>query len=189
MIGGLILAAGAATRFGSPKQLAELGGRPLLQHAVDAMLAVEGLDRVVVVLGHAAARIRAEVEFGSAQAIACERFSDGMAASLRCGVDALHDCDRIVITLGDQPLITPEAIAAVLSACGGGVLAARAVYHGVDGHPVALARELLDRIGELSGDAGFRDLLGRTEVRTVEAGHLAHPDDIDTPEELELIRP
>ena len=51
MIAGLVLAAGGARRFGSPKQLAELDGVPLLQHAIEAMLAVPSLDRVVVVLG------------------------------------------------------------------------------------------------------------------------------------------
>ena len=62
---GLILAAGAGTRFGAQtKQLADLRGKPLLQHAVDAMNAA--LDRVVVVLGHDAEAIRARVDFGPA---------------------------------------------------------------------------------------------------------------------------
>ena len=66
MIGGVVLAAGGASRFGSPKQLAELDGRPLLQHAVDAMLAVPAIDPVVVVLGAEAERVRAAVDFGEA---------------------------------------------------------------------------------------------------------------------------
>lgn len=188
MTGGLILAAGAATRFGSPKQLALLDGRPLLQHAVDAMLAVDGLDRVVVVLGHAGARVRATVDFGAAQVVECQDWNEGMAASLRCGLHALADCERVVVTLGDQPLMRPEAIAAVLAACGGGAAAARAVYQGVPGHPVALGPEALQHVDALHGDSGFRELLESIEVRTVEAGHLAHPDDVDTPEELEAIR-
>lgn len=189
MTGGLILAAGAATRFGSPKQLAELEGRPLLQHAVDAMLAVDELDRVVVVLGHAGARVRDAVDFGEAEAVDCPDWNEGMAASLRCGLDALEGCERVVVTLGDQPRMTAEAIGAVLAASGGGAPAARAIYHGVPGHPVVLGPDVLAQVGRLRGDAGFRELLADVEVRTVEAGHLAHPDDVDTPEELEAIRP
>ena len=86
MIAGLVLAAGGARRFGSPKQLAELEGIPLLQHAVDAMLAVPALDRVVVMLGAAADEVGAAVRFASAEPIVCRGWEEGMAASLRCGV-------------------------------------------------------------------------------------------------------
>ena len=71
MIAGLVLAAGGARRFGSPKQLAELDGVPLLQHAIDAMLAVPSLDRVVVVLGAVAEEIAAAVKFASAEPVVC----------------------------------------------------------------------------------------------------------------------
>jgi nicotine blue oxidoreductase len=78
--------------------------------------------------------------------------------------------------------VTPEAIAAVLAA--GADAPARAAYGGRPGHPVLLPRRLLDRVGELRGDAGFRALLDAEDVRDVEAGHLADPTDIDTREEL-----
>jgi len=64
MSSGLILAAGAGTRFGGTKQLADLRGRPLLEHALEAMTGA--LDRIVVVLGHEAELIRARVDFGRA---------------------------------------------------------------------------------------------------------------------------
>ena len=71
MIGGVVLAAGGASRFGSPKQLAELDGVPLLQHAVDAMLSVPAIDPVVVVLGAEAAGVRDAVDFGDARPVEC----------------------------------------------------------------------------------------------------------------------
>jgi molybdenum cofactor cytidylyltransferase len=191
MIAGVVLAAGGARRFGSPKQLAELDGVPLLQHAIDAMLAVPDLDRVIVVLGAAAEHVAAAVRFASAEPVVCERWSEGMAASLRCGVEAAGDAEWVVVTLGDQPGITPEAIEAVMAAIDSGPHrpdAVRAEYGGHPGHPVALSRALLDRVGELRGDAGARDLLRDAIVRRVEALHLARPDDVDTPEELEAIR-
>ena len=79
---GLILAAGAGTRFGEQtKQLADLRGKPLLQHAVDAMNAA--LPRAVVVLGHDADAIRAAVDFGPARGRACARTGRRARAS-RC---------------------------------------------------------------------------------------------------------
>jgi CTP:molybdopterin cytidylyltransferase MocA len=188
VIAGLVLAAGAARRFGSPKQLAELDGVPMLQHAIDAMLAVPQLDRVVVVLGAAAEHVAAAVKFADAEPVVCDDWDEGMAASLRCGVQALGDADWVVVTLGDQPGITPEAIEAVLASVGPGIDAVRAEYAGDAGHPVALSRSLIARVSDLHGDVGARDLLAGANVRPVEALHLARPDDVDTPEELEAIR-
>jgi molybdenum cofactor cytidylyltransferase len=188
VIAGLVLAAGGASRFGSPKQLAELDGVPLLQHAIDAMLAVPALDRVVVVLGAVAEEVAAAVKFASAEPVVCSSWSEGMAASLRCGVNELRGADWVVVTLGDMPGVTPEAIEAVVDGIGPDVDAVRAEYGGHGGHPVALSRALLDRTAELRGDVGARDLLRGARVRSVEALHLARPDDVDTPEELEAIR-
>jgi CTP:molybdopterin cytidylyltransferase MocA len=188
VIAGLVLAAGGASRFGSPKQLAELDGVPLLQHAIDAMLAVPALDRVVVVLGNVAEEVAAAVKFASAEPVVCREWEEGMAASLRCGVAELPEADWVVVTLGDMPGVTPEAIEAVMAGVGPEVDAVRAEYGGRAGHPVALSRLLLDRVGDLRGDVGARDLLRDARVGGVEALHLARPDDVDTPEELEAIR-
>jgi molybdenum cofactor cytidylyltransferase len=188
VIAGLVLAAGGASRFGSPQQLADLEGVPLLQHAIDAMLAVPSLDRVVVVLGSYAEEIAAAVKFASAEPVVCAEWSEGMAASLRCGVAELGAADWVVVTLGDMPGVTPEAIEAVMDAVGDDVDAVRAEYAGHAGHPVAMSRALLDRVPALRGDVGARDLLRGARVRGVEALHLARPDDVDTPDELEAIR-
>jgi len=191
VIAGVVLAAGGATRFGSPKQLAELDGVPLLQHAVDAVLAVPAIEPVVVVLGAEAQRVRAAVEFGDARTVECSDWADGLAASLRCGVDAVGDADWVIVTLGDQPRLTPQVIAAVLDdaeRAPRGTLAVRATYDGAPGHPVALGRALLAEVAGLRGDAGARDLLAGPGVRTFEAGRLCDPADVDTPEQLEALR-
>jgi len=88
-----------------------------------------------------------------------------------------------VITLGDQPFITPQVIAAAIDQLQGHD-AVRAVYGGRPGHPVVLGRRVLDAVPELAGDAGARELLARFRVREWEAGHLASATDIDTQEEL-----
>jgi molybdenum cofactor cytidylyltransferase len=178
-IGGLVLAAGEGRRFGATKQLAELDGRPLLEHA---LAAVADLEPRVVVLGHAADEILAAVDLGGARAVVCDDWSEGQAASLRCGIAALGDVDAAVVVLGDQPRITRQAVAAVVRAGADGAAAVRATYGGALGHPVLLGRALLDRAHELRGDVGFRDLLD--SALTVELGGLADPTDIDTREEL-----
>jgi CTP:molybdopterin cytidylyltransferase MocA len=179
---GLILAAGAGTRFGAQtKQLADLLGKPLLQHAVDAMNAA--LDRAVVVLGHDAEAIRGRVDFGGADVVVCEDWMRGQGFSLRRGVAALGDADAVVVTLGDQPFITPQVITGALAQLPGHD-AVRAVYDGRPGHPVVLGRAVIDAVGELEGDAGARELLARFRVRRWEAGELASAADIDTQEEL-----
>jgi CTP:molybdopterin cytidylyltransferase MocA len=190
VVGGIVLAAGGGTRFGATKQLAPLRGRPLLSYAVEAMLAVPAVSPVVVVLGHDAQRIMREVDFGEASVVVCDGWASGQSASLRAGIEALGDVDVAVVTLGDQPRITPQVIAGVLDAHDaddGRHDAVRATYGGAPGHPVVLGRRLLARAGELRGDTGFRDLLAAERVRRFEAGHLCDPVDIDTQEELERL--
>jgi molybdenum cofactor cytidylyltransferase len=191
LIAGVVLAAGGASRFGAPKQLAQLEGRPLLQHAVDAVLAVPAVDPVVVVLGAVAERVREAVSMGGARAVVCADWAQGMAASLRCGIEAVGDADWIVVTLGDQPRVTAQVIAAVVDVADSApasVAAVRATYDGVPGHPVALSRAMLPGVAKLRGDVGARELLGGASVRTFEAGRLCDPVDVDTPEELEGLR-
>jgi CTP:molybdopterin cytidylyltransferase MocA len=177
---GLVLAAGAGRRFGGPKQLAPLHGRPLLEHVLATARAA--LDPVVVVLGAHAAEVRAGVDLAGAAVVECPEWADGMSASLRCGLAALPDAREVLVVLGDQPFITPAVVRAVLAAGA----PARAAYDGVPGHPVLLDAALLARAGALQGDAGFRDRLDG--VALVECGKLCDPRDIDTREDLEVVR-
>ena len=187
-VGGIVLAAGGGTRFGATKQLAPLRGRPLLSYAVESILSVPSIWPVVVVLGHDAEEIARRVELGDARVVVCENWQEGQSASLRAGIGALGDVDAALVTLGDQPRITPQVIAAVLDSFDEGYHdAVRATYGGAPGHPVLLGRRMLARAGELAGDAGFRDLLAGGRVRRFEAGHLCDPVDVDTREELERL--
>ena len=183
-IGGIVLAAGEGKRFGGVKQVAELDGRPLLEHAIRAMLAVPSISPVVVVLGAHAAEIQQGVDLSGTDVVVCEQWADGQSASLQAGVAALGDVEAAVITLGDQPFISAEVIAGVLLHRGRH-LAVRATYDGAPGHPVLLERRLLDHVGELDGDTGARKLLEGDHVYTWEVGRLCDPTDIDTPERLQ----
>jgi CTP:molybdopterin cytidylyltransferase MocA len=186
LICGLVLAAGAGTRFGErSKLLAELEGRPLLQHAVAAQCAVAELERVAVVLGAAAEEIMERVDFMRADPVICSRWSEGQAHSLRCGIDHLTGAGhvtRVIVTLGDQPRVGPELIARFVGEPPG----TRAVYGGVPGHPVVLGPVQMRAIAGLRGDKGARELLQGGS--TIECGDSGAVRDVDTPEDLEAIR-
>lgn len=186
MICGLILAAGAGTRFGErPKLLADLHGRPLLEHAVAAQCAVPELERIAVVLGAFAEEILARVDFGRAEPVVCEKWHEGQAASLRRGIEYLtggRGVSKVIVTLGDQPRMTRELISRFLAEPPG----TRAVYEGQPGHPVVLGPVQMRAIGALRGDAGARQLLHGGG--TIECGQSTSARDVDTPEDLEAIR-
>jgi molybdenum cofactor cytidylyltransferase len=183
LVAGLILAAGAGTRFGeSSKLVADLEGRPLLEWSVATACSVTELERVVVVLGARSELVLKRVEFGRAAPIICQDWVAGQAASVRHGLAALAGSERVLVTLGDQPLLPATAIRRMLAEPDG----ARAVYGGRPGHPVVLGRAQIAALADLSGDRGARDVVrGGPEI---ELGHLWSGGDVDTPEDLEAIR-
>jgi molybdenum cofactor cytidylyltransferase len=188
VIAGVVLAAGAGRRFGAPKQLAPLGGRPMLERVL-AAIAAAPLARVFVVLGAEADAIISRVDLRGAEAVICDDWEAGLSASLRTGVaraDA-SGAESVVVVLGDQPMISPNSIAKTISARGG-VAAVRANYGGTPGHPVLLERELFAKVGGLRGDAGARALLAEVPVREVDCDGLGSPVDVDTPSELEAVQ-
>ena len=182
MLGGLILAAGTGSRFGSePKLVQDLGGRPLLEYAISALCDVSAIDRIVVVLGAHAEVIRTRVRFGRAESVVCEQWSRGMSETLRFGVRALPSADRILVMLGDSPTVTSSVVERFVSAPPG----SRAVYHGRPGHPVVLGAQHIEALRSLAGDEGARTVL---DGPTIECSDLCSGLDVDTPEDLERIR-
>jgi CTP:molybdopterin cytidylyltransferase MocA len=186
VIGGLVLAAGAGTRFGGPKQLAELDGLPMVEHSIRAMSA-SPVGRVVVVLGSNADEIIARVDLRGAEPHVCSRWDEGQAASLACGLAALEACEAVVVTLGDQPRMSPDAIRRVIAARNGAA-AVRATYGGEPGHPVLLERALFEPLRNVSGDKGARNLLMSVPVLEVPCDDLGGGEDVDTHAELDALR-
>ncbi|HEY2006758.1 MAG TPA: nucleotidyltransferase family protein [Solirubrobacteraceae bacterium] len=184
MIAGLVLAAGAGSRFAASesKLLADVGGQPVLERAVAAACAVPALERVVVVLGAHSTEVRAGVQFGRAEVTVCADWASGQAASLRCGLLALTGAEKVIVTLGDAPLITPQVIARFLDEPPG----TRAVFEGRPGHPVVLGPREISAALSLTGDQGARELL--RGGRQIEVGHLCSGRDVDTPDDLEAVR-
>ena len=184
---GVILAAGAGRRFGGGKLVADVDGKPLLQWAIDAACRSSCLDRVVVVLGADAAAISARISFGRAETVLCERWIEGQAASLRCGVDAARPADWFAILLGDMPLVTSEIIERLMEVTRSAQpvpAASRAVWHGRPGHPVLLSSTLAPRLMQLRGDVGARSVLAGVDVLEIECGSGSYAD-IDTEADLQ----
>lgn len=194
----VLLAAGAAQRFGSPKQLAELDGQPLVLHALDHLRSVPRLEEILVVVGAHGDEVAAVVEASGSDVVRvvhCPDWEEGLAASLRAGVAAAAaaGAGAVLVHLADLPRVTPQVIAAILGrACDGGGrllgVPVRATYAGLDGHPVLLPRSSFAAVATLHGDAGAREMLAQPHTRRIEVGHLADPTDVDTPEHLESLR-
>jgi molybdenum cofactor cytidylyltransferase len=188
---GIVLAAGSSRRMGRPKQLLDVGGKPLLELIVNQANASR-LDEVLVVLGAEADQIRRRMDLGRAFVIINRDHATGMASSLRAGIAALDDeIDRAVVILGDQPAVTSSMLDALIDLQErSGLPAAALSFDGLLHPPVVLARALWPDLTALDGDVGCRALIRQRPelVATLpaEGGHR-HPTDIDTPEDYELL--
>ncbi len=186
---GVVLAAGAASRMGTPKQLLPLAGKPLLAHVLDAALASR-LDDVIVVLGEAAAEIREAVDFSSPRVRVVEnpRYLEGQATSLQAALDAAPAAsDALAVLVGDQPGVTPALIDALLAFAETRVEPIiRPAFAGaagrVPGHPVILRREAWPAIRTLEGDEAARRIIRDNPGWVAELQlDTPPPPDIDTP--------
>jgi len=186
--GVAILAAGASTRMGTPKQLLDVGGRPLLVRAVEAALASAAWP-VVVVLGAHAEKIRPLLAPYPVLVTENSAWSEGMAASIRAGVTTLQQfsrhLDAALIALCDQPAFSAATIAQLVAAqrsSGRSIVAAR--YAGRQGAPAMFLREHFPTLTALTGEEGARALLNDQPalVTPVDLPGLAL--DLDTPEDF-----
>lgn len=190
MISGIVLAAGSATRFGATKQLADLGGRPLAQRAIDALSAA-GIRDVVVVLGHDADRVREALTLpDGARVVMAERHAEGMAASLAAGIASLGPTSRaVVVLLADQPGISAEHVTALTASYASTPSPiVRLRFDDAPG-PALLAREVWSEVAALRGDVGARALIDAdpSRVREVRIAGPA-PRDVDVAADLEALR-
>ena len=173
---GVVLAAGAGTRYGMPKVLAEEG--VWLKRAV-AALDHGGCDEVIVVLGAAGEDV-VDVP-APARAVHAADWADGVSASLRAGLGAV-DADFAVVHLVDTPDVGADVVERVLGAARSAPSGlARAVYAGRPGHPVVIARRHWPELRTgLRDDVGAGPFLrARDDVIAVECGDLAGGADID----------
>jgi molybdenum cofactor cytidylyltransferase len=186
-ISGLVLGAGAASRFGGPKQLLPYRGSTLLGWVIKQAQQARGLDEVIIVLGRAADEIRERVVFGNAKVVENPVFGEGCASSYRAGIEALDPrSDAIMIILGDQPGVDPETIDRVADAWrqGDGQIAI-ASYRGRKGHPMLFAKPLFTQLAGLHGDkAAWKLVDANPDLVRIIPLDRPFPEDIDTPEDF-----
>jgi nicotine blue oxidoreductase len=164
MVAAVVLAAGAATRFGAPKQA-------LLLPEVLRRVRASTVEEVVVVAG-------AHPVATDARVVLCPDWERGPGASLRCGLAALgEDVEAAVVVLADGPDLSPAAVDRVVAAWRGGAGPIVAASYGRDrGHPVVLDRALWGRIP----DEGARAL----EPVLVPCDDLGPPGDVDRADDM-----
>ncbi len=186
--GAVVLAAGASTRMGAPKQLLELDGRPLVVRAAEAALASPAWP-VVVVLGAHAESIRPALARLPVLIADNPAWAEGMAASIRAGIATLRQfsrgLDAAVIALCDQPAFSAATIATLVAAqraTGRSIVAAR--YGGRHGAPALFLREHFPALGALTGEEGARALLNDDPARVAAVDLPELALDLDTPADV-----
>jgi CTP:molybdopterin cytidylyltransferase MocA/SAM-dependent methyltransferase len=183
---GLVLAAGAASRFGGGKLLATIGGRPMLQHVLDAM-ADAGVGEVVVVLGDDAAAIEGAIAWRGEHRVVNPDPGRGLASSLQVGFEAVPTtATAVVVALGDQPLVSAAVIEALLD---GKADPARPVamptYDDERGrNPVLLRRAAFGLVAEATGDRGLGPVLAAHPEMVSEVAVPGGNPDVDTRDDL-----
>ncbi len=181
----IVLAAGASTRFGQPKQLFAYGGEPLIKRAAKAALDT-GARPVIIVLGANAPIIAPQLgELDDAvRIITNERWEEGLASSLSTGIGAVTSIapqsDGVLITLADQPFVNAAALQRLLHAFDDDSRIIAAEYSGTIGVPAIVGCEYFDALCALRGDAGAGNWLrsNRSAVTRVPVSEAAI--DIDT---------
>lgn len=183
-VGGLLLAAGGSSRLGRPKQLLQFQGKSLLRRAAETLLK-STCGPIVVVLGAEFNESQAEIADLPLKICINENWQTGMSSSIKAGLQKLLTIEpelaAVIITLCDQPHVNADHIdlfAAEHHRSGAAIIAAE--YGGTVGVPALFAREMFERLSQLEGDKGARDLI-RNRVDVVVTIKLEEAAfDIDT---------
>lgn len=180
----VVLAAGASSRFGSPKLLAELDGRPVLAHVLDALQAAGIGDVFVVARPSDWAHAVLEGRRGVVR-VENPRPERGLSSSVRLGIAAARartEPDAILVALGDQPRLSPDVIGSLLAA--DGALVVPRYADGSNPNPVLLRPSAYPLVEETTGDRGLGPVLARHREIVVEVPVAATNPDVDTPADL-----
>ena len=185
MISAIILAAGMSSRMGSPKQLLKLEDRTLIRIVTENVLA-SSVDEVLVVTGYLEQRVSAAIKDLPVKTFINTCYEQGQGTSLAVGIKALNvKTSAFLVFMVDQPFITASLINTVIGEFEKrSSLVLRPVYNGQPGHPVIFSYDLSDRLKQLAGDEGARQVLKELgdKVDCFPVQDEAAIFDIDTPE-------
>lgn len=189
----IVLAAGASRRLGRPKQLEPWGESNLLGHIVSKTTSFP-VEEVWVVLGHEFERILEETDLGEAGVVENPEWEEGIASSLRVGLDALtrlSRCETALIVIGDQPDLSPDVVEQLLTAHQSGDKPVTIPkYRYSRGNPVVVDRSLWPRLMSLEGDDGAKRLWQAHPEWVAEVWFSSPgPRDVDTESDVSDLRP
>ncbi len=189
MVAAIILAAGCSHRMGAQNKLLQtIGGVPMVSHVLKAVLASR-VKQVIVVTGHEANDIHQLLPTTRVTSVFNPEYKTGMASSLRYGLQAVAgEMSSAMIVLGDMPFVSSTLLDQLIAQFDlePELDIVAPVREGRRGNPVLWGRRYFERMQELQGDAGARDLLLEyaANVSSVEVNDESIFLDIDSPEAL-----
>ena len=185
---GIVLAAGAASRYGSTKQLATIDGITLVRRSHDIAIEVCGSNTALVV-GHDWQAVWEACEASEGFLVVNQEYNSGLGTSIAQAVRSVqHVADAIVVLLADQVLITSKHVRALLAAWDGAHdLIVATAYADTVGAPVLFPSGCFADLAKLEGDSGGRQLLSDERFQVTEIVFEAAAVDIDTPDDLKQI--
>lgn len=191
MISAIILAAGLSSRMGFPKQLLELGNRPLIRIVTENVLA-SAADEVVVVTGCREDEVKAAIKDLPVKIFFNPQYGEGQGTSLALGVKSVNlKTTAFMVFMCDQPFISPPLINTVIREFEERQsLALRPIYQGMPGHPVIFSYSLSTELEALKGDEGARQVLKKlgNKVDYLQVQDEAAILDVDTPESYQKLK-
>ena len=181
----VVLAAGASTRFGSPKQLVRVAGRPLLHIAVTRAAEVTG-NALIVVLGSGASELAPLLKHSPGSIVVNHDWREGIASSIRIAVARLPPtCAGVMLLLADQVAVSADDLKRLAGTWRKQPqYIAAALYGGACGAPAVFPRSTFRELSQLRGDKGAQVLLRRNADRIVRVPIPGAEFDVDTPEDL-----
>lgn len=191
-IGIVILAAGSSSRMGKPKQLLQYNGKGLLQHIIDAAV-TSNATPVIVVLGANADSISKEIDKTKIQVVENSAWDEGMASSVRNGLNALQktspSTEAVIFMVCDQPFVSAYLINDLINThieTGKPIVTCN--YGEAIGPPALFHQSLFDELMELRGDAGARKIIQQHNDEVATVLFAKGKIDIDTKEDYEALK-
>jgi molybdenum cofactor cytidylyltransferase len=179
----IILAAGNSSRLGQPKQLLLHKNKSLLRLIAEKALQVEPSE-VVAVLGFASDRMKRELQDLPIRIVVNHKWVEGIASSVRAGINAVDPhAEGALISLCDQPAVTPELLNQLISSCSHEKPIAATQYNQILGVPACFDRSLFAELLLLQGDAGAKRVIGQDKSRVAAHFFPQASIDIDTLED------
>jgi molybdenum cofactor cytidylyltransferase len=174
-IGAIVLAAGASTRLGRPKQMIIYRDETLLDRAVRISQAAGAL-RTIVVLGAFASEIRKACRLEGCTLVENLNWMNGMGTTIRRGIESLPEVQGTLILTCDMPAVTAAHLQ--LLAATGNLTAS--LYDGKRGVPAYFPRRMFELLSKLEDNRGAGQLLASADAIALFQGEL----DVDTPEDI-----